>query len=51
MAEDVKLDLKKSGDYLIYSAKHAFSSNNYNIHLTCVKLTNFNDDNPLKVLG
>jgi hypothetical protein len=51
MVEDVKLDLKKSGDYLIYSAKHSFSSTNYNIHLNCVKLTNFNDDNPLKVLG
>ena len=48
---DVKLDLKKSGDYLIYSAKHSFAGTRYNIHLTCVKLTNFTDDNPLKVIG
>ena len=50
-AGNVKLDLKKSGDYLIYQAKHAFGSSRYNIHLKCVKLSNFTDDNPLKVIG
>ena len=48
---DVKLDLKKSGDYLVYSAKHSFGGSRYHIHLTCVKLTNYTDDNPLKVIG
>jgi hypothetical protein len=48
---DLKLDLKKSGDYLIYGAKHSFAGNRYQIHLNCVKLTNYTDDNPLKVIG
>lgn len=48
---DVKLDLKKSGDYLIYGAKHSFAGNRYQIHLKCAKLTNYTDDNPLKVIG
>jgi len=48
---DIKLDLKKSGDYLIYGAKHAFSDSRYQIHLKCVKLTNYTDDNPLKVIA
>ena len=47
----LKLDLKKSGDYLVYRAKHAFGHNRYYIHLTCVKLTYFTDDNPLKVMS
>jgi hypothetical protein len=48
---DIKLDLKKSGDYLVYGAKHAFSGARYNIHLKCVKITNYTDDQPLKVIG
>lgn len=48
---EIKLDLKKSGDYLIYGAKHAFGHTRYNIHLKCVKLTSYTDDNPMKVIG
>lgn len=48
---DMKLDIKKSGDYLIYGAKHSFAGARYQIHLKCVKLTNYTDDNPLKVIG
>jgi|DEB0MinimDraft_10_1074344.scaffolds.fasta_scaffold10185_3 hypothetical protein len=47
----IKLDLKKSGDYLIYGAKHSFGHTRYNIHLKCVKLTSYTDDNPMKVIG
>ena len=48
---DLKLDTKKSGDYLIYGAKHSFAGARYQIHLNCVKLTNYTDDNPLKVIA
>lgn len=48
---EMKLDLKKSGDYLIYEAKHSFGHTRYDIHLKCVKLTTFTDDNPMKVIG
>ena len=48
---DLKLDIKKSGDYLIYGAKHSFAGARYQIHLNCVKLTNYTDDNPLKVIA
>lgn len=46
-----KLDLKKSGDYLVYGAKHSFGGARYNIHLKCVKLTTFTDDSPMRVIG
>jgi len=35
-----RFDKKKSGDYLIYSAKHSISRDSYTIALTCVKISN-----------
>ena len=35
-----RFDTKKSGDYLIYSAKHIFTTNSYVVSLTCLKLSN-----------
>tara|TARA_B100000575_G_scaffold62709_2_gene47820 strand:+ start:22527 stop:23948 length:1422 start_codon:yes stop_codon:yes gene_type:complete len=34
------LDRKKSGEYLIYAARHQFSGNFYTVNLTCAKLGN-----------
>mgnify|MGYP003644387164 FL=1 len=33
-------DGKKSGDYLVYSAKHSFKTEGYDVSLTCMKLSN-----------
>lgn len=33
-------DSKRSGDYLVYSAKHSFKSEGYDVSLSCMKLTN-----------
>ena len=43
-----KLDLKKSGDYIVYSCKHSFTTTRYDIHLKCVKIRNFKDDSVFK---
>lgn len=40
----VKVDRKKSGDYLIFKTRHSFSINLYNVNLTCVKLSSLNED-------
>ena len=32
-------DGKKSGDYLVYSAKHSFKSEGYDVTVSCIKLT------------
>jgi hypothetical protein len=40
----VKVDRKKSGDYLVFSTRHTFSINLYNVSLTCVKLSSLNED-------
>jgi len=37
---DDSIDIKKSGEYLIYSARHTFSSERYDVGVTGVKLTN-----------
>lgn len=47
----VPLDLKKSGDYIIYAAKHTMSTTRYDITFSCVKLNNFNDDTSFKSFG
>lgn len=39
--EEDKRDLKLSGDYLIFSARHIFSQGTYNVELGCVKLANY----------
>ena len=33
-------DSKRSGDYLVYSAKHSFKYEGYDVSLSCMKLTN-----------
>ncbi len=40
---NVNIDKKKSGEYLIFSARHMMKKENYNIGLTCVKLANLKD--------
>lgn len=35
-----RFDKKKSGEYLIYAAKHTFQRDDYTVALTCVKLSN-----------
>lgn len=40
-AEDDPRDLKLSGDYLIFSARHIFSQGKYRIELGCVKMANY----------
>ena len=47
----VPLDLKKSGDYIIYAAKHTMSTTRYDITFSCVKLNSFNDDTSFKSFG
>lgn len=36
-----KIDAKKSGDYLIYSTRHMFKKEQYDLSLTCVKIGNY----------
>lgn len=45
-AEDnnLPIDRKKSGDYMIHSAKHVFSKERYDVHLTGYKLQHFKED-------
>ena len=45
------LDLKKSGDYIVYAAKHTMSTTRYDVTLSCVKLNNYNDDTSFKSFG
>lgn len=37
---DEARDVKRSGEYMIYAARHVFSGNKYNVNLSCVKLAN-----------
>ena len=37
---DYHFDNKKSGDFLIFSAKHSITNGDYVLALTCVKLDN-----------
>lgn len=46
--QDIKFDLKKSGDYLIYGCKHSIRSEKYDLHLQCTKLTSYKDDQFLR---
>lgn len=36
-----QIDAKKSGDYLIYSTRHMFKKETYDLALTCVKIGNY----------
>ena len=40
-----KVDIKKSGDYTIFAARHVFQDNKYFVQLLCGKLANYNSDN------
>ena len=35
------IDVKKSGDYLIFAARHMFKKERYDVALTCIKLGNY----------
>jgi len=41
---ETAIDTKKSGQYLIYSARHMLKSENYHIVMTCVKLSNLKSE-------
>ena len=41
---EIKIDVPKSGDYVIYAAKHTFKAERYDIHMTGGKLLNFETD-------
>ena len=45
---EMKLDLKKSGDYIIYQCKHTMNLSRYDVHLKCVKVSDYIDDTTLK---
>ena len=47
----IKIDRKKSGDYLICASRHVFSHENYYINFECAKLKQFKDDAILKDFG
>lgn len=37
-------DMKRSGDYIIYATKHSFTSERYDVSLTCAKMKNFTSE-------
>lgn len=37
-------DMKRSGDYLIYATKHSFTTERYDISITCAKMKNFTSE-------
>ena len=37
-------DMKRSGDYLIYATKHSFTTERYDISLTCAKMKTFTSE-------
>jgi hypothetical protein len=39
-----KVDQKKSGDYIIFTAKHSFVGERYDLTLLCAKVANLNSD-------
>ncbi|MDB4339465.1 hypothetical protein OAA37_00635 [bacterium] len=39
-----KLDMLKSGDYVVYSSKHTFSLTRYDVDLECVKISDFTNE-------
>lgn len=42
--ERAAFDKKKSGDYIIYAAKHSFKKERYDIQLLCTKLASYIED-------
>ena len=49
--EEVKLDTKKSGDYIIYAAKHTLTAEKYMLTLQCVKISSYKEDAILGILA
>ena len=39
-----RIDPKKSGDYIIFAAKHSYGDERYHVTLTCAKVANYNSD-------
>lgn len=42
---NIPIDIKKSGDYLMYATKHVFTQERYHIHITLAKLADYKEDN------
>jgi len=49
--EEVKLDTKKSGDYIIYAAKHTLTAEKYMLTFQCVKISSYKEDPILGILS
>ena len=47
----VKLDTKKSGDYIIYAAKHTLTAEKYMLTFQCVKISSYKEDPILGILS
>ena len=43
--DDIGVDTKKSGDYIIYAARHSFKIEKYDINLLCTKIANYTGEN------
>jgi hypothetical protein len=48
---EVKIDTKKSGDYIIYAAKHTLAAEKYQLSLQCVKISSYNEDGIMGMLS
>ena len=44
LPEGAKIDTKKSGDYIVYAARHMFSTERYDCKLLCAKLASYTED-------
>lgn len=42
---EIGIDTKKSGDYIIYAAKHSFKTEKYDLNLLCTKIANYTGEN------
>lgn len=42
---DIGVDTKKSGDYIIYAARHSFKVEKYDMNLLCAKIANYTGEN------
>ena len=49
--EEAKIDTKKSGDYIIYAAKHTLAAEKYNITFQCVKISSYDEDGIIGALS
>ena len=48
---EVKVDTKKSGDYIIYAAKHTLAAEKYQLSLQCVKISSYDEDGIMGMLS